>query len=58
MAVARTTAIAKSSDASLVPFLAAATTKGTADVLQQMEPLLPLPAERDIMAKIQDVRQV
>lgn len=51
VAVARTTAIAKSSDASLVQFLAAdaaATTKSTANVLKQIEPLISEPAEREI----------
>ncbi len=60
VAVARTTAIAKSSDASLVPFLAAdaaATSKGTADVLKKIEPLISQPAEREIMAKIMEVRK-
>jgi len=60
VAVARTTAIAKSSDASLVPFLAAdaaATSKGTADVLKQIEPLISLPAERAIMDKIMVIRK-
>ena len=60
VAVARTTAIAKSSDASLVPFLAAdaaATAKGTADVLKQIEPLISQPAERAIMDKIMAVRK-
>ncbi|MDI9857573.1 MCP four helix bundle domain-containing protein, partial [Comamonas sp. 17RB] len=60
VAVARTTAIAKSSDASLVPFLAAdaaATAKGTADVLKQIEPLISLPAEREIMDKIMAIRK-
>ena len=60
VAVARTTAIAKSSDASLVPFLAAdaaATAKGTAEVLKQIEPLISQPAEREIMDKIMRVRK-
>ena len=60
VAVARTTAIAKSSDASLVPFLAAdaaATAKGTADVLKQIEPLIAQPEERAIMDKIMAVRK-
>lgn len=60
VAVARTTAIAKSSDASLVPFLAAdaaATSKGTADVLKQIEPLISLSAEREIMDKIMAIRK-
>ena len=60
VAVARTTAIAKSSDASLVPFLAAdaaATAKGTADVLKQIEPLISQPEERAIMDKIMAVRK-
>ncbi|MEG3000189.1 MAG: methyl-accepting chemotaxis protein [Comamonas sp.] len=60
VAVARTTAIAKSSDASLVPFLAAdatATAKGTADVLKQIEPLITQPAERAILDKIMAVRK-
>jgi methyl-accepting chemotaxis protein len=50
VAVARTTAIAKSSDASLVQFLAAdaaATTKSTANVLKQIEPLIPACGARD-----------
>ena len=60
VAVARTTAIAKSNDASLVPFLAAdaaATAKSTADVLKKIEPLISLPAERAIMDKIMAVRK-
>ena len=60
VAVARTTAIAKSSDASLVPFLAAdaaATAKGTADVLKKIEPLISQSAEREIMDKIMTIRK-
>ncbi|MDR0213171.1 MAG: methyl-accepting chemotaxis protein [Comamonas sp.] len=60
VAVARTTAIAKSSDASLVPFLAAdaaATAKGTAEVLKQIEPLISQPEEREIMDKIMAIRK-
>lgn len=60
VAVARTTAIAKSSDASLVQFLAAdaaATTKSTANVLKQIEPLISEPAEREILDRIMQVRK-
>ncbi|MBQ0133303.1 MAG: MCP four helix bundle domain-containing protein [Comamonas sp.] len=60
VAVARTTAIAKSEDATLVPFFAveaAATSKSTADLLKRIEPLLSHPAEREIMAKIQEIRK-
>ncbi|WP_370678600.1 methyl-accepting chemotaxis protein [Comamonas sp. GB3 AK4-5] len=59
VAVARTTAIAKSSDASLVPFFAddiAATSKSTADLLTQIEPLLT-PQEHQVMDKIMEIRK-
>jgi methyl-accepting chemotaxis protein len=60
VAVARTTAIAKSSDAGLVPFFqaaAAATAQSTADLLVQIEPLISSPAERAVMAQIMDIRK-
>ena len=60
VAVARTTAIAKSGDASLVPFFAAdaaATSRSTADLLKQIEPLISQPEERAIMDKIMAIRK-
>ena len=60
VAVARTTAIAKSEDAALGAFFAkeaAATSKSTADLLKLIEPLISQPAEREIMAKIQEIRK-
>jgi methyl-accepting chemotaxis protein len=60
VAVARTTAIAKSSDASLSPFFAkdaAATTKSTAELLKQIEPLISGSDERELMPKIMEVRK-
>lgn len=61
LAVARTTAVAKSSDLNLAAFFAAdmaATSKSTANLLAKIEPLISQPAEREVMAKIQDIRKV
>ncbi len=61
VAVTRTTAIAKSSDMSLVPFFAQQaemTTKSTADVVKKLEPELKSEQEKQAYAKAMDVRKV
>jgi len=60
VAVIRTTAVAKSSDPSLVPFFstnAAEITKSTSALLKQIEPLLSSQEEKDLFSKISDVRK-
>jgi methyl-accepting chemotaxis protein len=59
VAVIRTTAVAKSSDPSLVPFFsanAAEITKSTSSLLKLIEPLIKSDQERELFAKISDVR--
>jgi methyl-accepting chemotaxis protein len=61
VAVIRTTAVAKSADPSLVPFFAANAaeiTQSTANLLKQIEPLIKSPQEKELYAKISDVRKV
>jgi methyl-accepting chemotaxis protein len=58
--VTRTTAIAKSSDASLVPFFAAeaaASSKNAVELLNQFEKRISMPAEREILDKILEIRK-
>ncbi len=58
--VTRTTAIAKSSDASLVPFFAAeaaASSKNAVELLTQFEKRISMPAEREILDKILEIRK-
>src|SRR5450830_1700914 len=60
VAVIRTTAVAKSSDPSLVPFFAANAaeiTKSTSGLLKQIEPLITSSQEKELFAKITDVRK-
>ena len=60
IAVIRTSAIAKSSDASLVPFFAAnaaLTTKGTAETVKKLEPLLVTEDEKKAYADAMAVRK-
>ncbi|WP_426174662.1 methyl-accepting chemotaxis protein [Massilia sp. TWR1-2-2] len=60
IAVIRTSAIAKSSDASLVPFFAAnaaLTTKGTAETVKKLEPLLVTEAEKKAYGDAMAVRK-
>jgi len=61
VAVIRTTAVSKSSDASLVPFFAANAaeiTQSTAKLLKQIEPLLRSDAEKQLFDQINAVRKV
>ena len=61
VAVIRTTAVAKSSDTSLVPFFAANATEitqSTANLLKQIEPLLRSDAEKQLFGEIGSVRKV
>ncbi len=60
VAVIRTTAVAKSSDPSLVPFFAsnaAEITKSTSSLLKLIEPLIKSPQEKELFGKISDVRK-
>jgi methyl-accepting chemotaxis protein len=60
VAVIRTTAVAKSTDPSLVTFFAAnaaETTKNTSDLLKQIEPLIKDPHEKELFTKISEVRK-
>jgi methyl-accepting chemotaxis protein len=60
VAVIRTTAVAKSTDISLGPFFAANAaeiTKSTSDLLKKIEPLINSPQEKELFAKITDVRK-
>jgi methyl-accepting chemotaxis protein len=60
VAVIRTTAVAKSSDLSLGPFFsanAAEITKSTSDLLKQIEPLIKNPQEKELFARITEVRK-
>jgi methyl-accepting chemotaxis protein len=60
VAVIRTTAVAKSTDASLVPFFAAnasETTKNTTELLKKIEPLISSPEEKALFSKIGEVRK-
>jgi methyl-accepting chemotaxis protein len=60
VAVIRTTAIVKSSDASLVPFFAAhsaMTTKGTSDTVKKLEPLLVTDEEKKAFGDAMAVRK-
>jgi methyl-accepting chemotaxis protein len=60
IAVIRTSAIAKSSDASLVPFFAAnaaLTTKGTSETVKKLEPLLVSEEEKKAYADAMAVRK-
>ncbi len=60
VAVIRTTAIVKSSDTSLIPFFAAhaaMTTKGTADTVKKLEPLLVTDDEKKTFAEAMAVRK-
>jgi methyl-accepting chemotaxis protein len=60
VAVIRTTAVAKSSDPSLVSFFsrnAAETTKNTVDLLKKIEPLVSSKDEKELFSKISTVRK-
>jgi len=60
VAVIRTTAVAKSSDPSLVPFFAenaAEITKSTSALLKQIEPLISSAEEKELFSKISEVRK-
>jgi methyl-accepting chemotaxis protein len=60
VAVIRTTAVAKSSDPSLVPFFAANAaeiTQSTTTLLKKIEPLITSSQEKELFAKIADVRK-
>ena len=60
VAVIRTTAVAKSTDASLVAFFAtnaAETTKSTAALIKQIEPLIRSAQERTLFSQIGEVRK-
>ncbi|BCO29812.1 hypothetical protein MIZ03_4736 [Rhodoferax lithotrophicus] len=60
VAVIRTTAVAKSSDPSLVPFFAANAaeiTQSTSNLLKKIEPLITSSQEKELFAKITDVRK-
>ena len=60
VAVIRTTAVAKSSDPSLVPFFAANAaeiTQSTNSLLKKIEPLITSAQEKELFAKITDVRK-
>jgi len=59
-AVVRTTAVAKSSDASLAPFFAkdaAESGKNTTELIKKIEPLLSSENEKALFAKISEVRK-
>jgi len=61
VAVTRTSAIAKSTDTTMVPFFAKhseQTTKNTAEVLKKLEPELNTEKEKQAFAKAMDVRKV
>jgi methyl-accepting chemotaxis protein len=60
VAVIRTTAVAKSTDASLLPFFAtnaAEITKSTSELLKKIEPLIAAPEEKALFSKIAEVRK-
>ena len=60
VAVIRTTAVAKSTDPSLVPFFAANAaeiTKSTTSLLKQIEPLIKSTQEKALFAQISEVRK-
>ncbi|MBK4737891.1 methyl-accepting chemotaxis protein [Noviherbaspirillum pedocola] len=60
VAVARTSAIAKSTDTSLAPFFAKAaeeTTKSSAEILKKLEPMLNSAKEKELYAKAIEVRK-
>jgi len=60
VAVIRTTAVAKSTDASLIPFFAtnaAEITKSTAELLKKIEPLISTQEEKELFSKISEVRK-
>jgi len=60
VAVIRTTAVAKSTDASLLPFFAANATeitKSTSELLKKIEPLVATPEEKALFSKISEVRK-
>jgi methyl-accepting chemotaxis protein len=60
VAVNRTSAIAKSTDATLAPFFAKkadATTKSTSEIVKKLEPLLGSEKEKQAFAKAMDVRK-
>ncbi|WP_019143412.1 methyl-accepting chemotaxis protein [Noviherbaspirillum massiliense] len=60
VAVVRTTAVAKSSDPALSPFFAkdaAASAKSSSDLIKQIEPLLSTPEEKELFAKIMEIRK-
>ena len=60
VAVIRTTAVAKSTDPTLVPFFAANAaeiTKSTTSLLKQIEPLIKSTQEKALFAQISDVRK-
>jgi methyl-accepting chemotaxis protein len=61
VAVARTVATAKSSDASLVAYLApdaAATLANSGELLKKIDPLITLDSEKQLMARIMEARKV
>jgi methyl-accepting chemotaxis protein len=61
IAVTRTSAIAKSTDAALAPFFAKnaeATTKSTAEIVKKLEPTLSTEKEKQAYAKALEVRKI